>query len=808
MTLRRARPIALIAALAVAPGPVHASTDGPTNDWSLNEYGGSATDRQMLYAGNPGVLMASSPASLLFIGWRRLHGQAVGAEAAEALAVPCCGSLSYGPTDAVTAWLEARKAVAGAALPGNGIDTERPGPNYTSNPNCLDDAFRTATRTLADRAQKHGADSAEVRFWLQAQDSVFQACSKPGVALPPLPDAAPDWLRADYRYQSAALAFYNAEYLAAAEAFAAVAQDAGSPWQGIAPYVRMRALLRRALASKAPADFALAQQAAAAIPADAPMHAAAADLGNMAQLRADPAAAASRLGMALGGADITVQAAPDLKDLQSLDRTAAPELLDWITTFKTGAAAPPESPDSGGTALEQARAADARRVAALAHARDRYAAARDPAWLLAILALAQPEDPAAAVAIADADALEPNAPAYLTALYHRIRLTLATADPAAVRTILDAVLARTDLTGTTRNLFLAERMLVAATMGDMARTALRARICATNADGCKGQDWGYYGLAGGLFDADGDAALKGLGDDARYLIDRMALANRVALGGDASLPAPIRLDIALTNFTRAVLLHDEATVDALSPQLQMLLPVMATEFAGIPKAGRGADRLFAEYLIFAKVPGLRVDLLDYVRPTGAVADFTGTWPNWVVLGAPDPDNIPPAPVLYDNAGYQTVDVPAGTDLGDGHVRIPDVVCKGLCGASGFVPRPMAFLSSSAARATAERRLLPPPGQYDDPANASVDRKGAFPVQTDGRGKRIAAPAGATYVWEFILDYAAKHPQDPRVPEALHWLIHVGHYGQGNNHSGKRAFMLLKSRYPASRWARENPFYYD
>ena len=122
----------LLAACAVsfAPHPARASTDGSPNDWSLNELGGSASDLRLLRAGTPGVLLASSPASLLFIGWRRLHGQAVGEEAAAALAVPCCG-VGGGVSEAVTAWLDARKAVPGApAL--TGIDTERPGPDHTS----------------------------------------------------------------------------------------------------------------------------------------------------------------------------------------------------------------------------------------------------------------------------------------------------------------------------------------------------------------------------------------------------------------------------------------------------------------------------------------------------------------------------------------------------------------------------------------------------------------------------------------------------------------------------------------------------
>lgn len=796
----------LVLAASMAGSAAVASTDGAPNQWSLNELGGSAADLRLLQSGTPGVLLPSAPAPLLFVAWRRLHGLAVGDEALAALAVPCCGTGRAG--DAVTAWLDARKTVPGAP-PLTSLDTERPGPDYTSEPNCLDDAFRTAARTLADRAKAHDAASPEVRSWLDAQDAVFRACAKPVAALPALPDAAPDWLRADRRYQAASLAFYNADYSAAAASFEAIAGDAGSPWREMAPYLRVRALLRRGLATKAAPDLDAARTAAAAVPATAALHRAAADLGNMAQLRGDPAAAAARLDAALTQAALTGQAGTDFKDLQSLGTKApAPEFIDWINTFKTGAAQPPVLPDDRGTPLDRARSADARRVAALAHARDRHGATKDVAWLLAVLALSQPDDPASAPALEAAAALDPASPGFLTALYHRIRLTVATADPAATRALLDPVLARTDLAGTTRNLFAAERMLVAADAGEMARFALRARICAAEADGCRSQDWGYFSAAPGLFDGPAETATRGLGDDASYLIDRMALAPRIALGNDPALPAPIRLDLALTSFARAVLLRDAAAVDALSRQLQVLLPVMAAEFAAIPTAPRGADRQFAEFLVFAKIPGLRLDLLDYSRPTGTVAEFGGSWPNWVVLGKPDPELIPPAPVLYDGAGYGTVDVPAGTNLGEGRVRIPDVVCHGICGAGGFVPRPPPFLADTAARATAERRLLPPPGRYADKGGYIADRRAAFPEQGGTDPKPLAAPPGATYVWDSILDYANKHPQDPRVPEALHWVIHVGRYGQGHNHSGRRAFTLLKSRYPASSWARQNQFYYD
>ena len=203
-----------VVAVAVAFAPAAASTDGSPANWALSEFGGAPAQRQMLYSGTPGVLMGTSPASLLFIGWRRLHGQTVSTAAGEALAVPCCGDTSA--ADPTAAWLDARKAVPGVAALNAPLSTDRPGPDYTSIPNCLADAFGNATRTLQARIASYGADSPDVRSWLAAQDAVFAACAAAVASLPALPDAAPAWLRADHQYQAAALDFYNGAYGAAA----------------------------------------------------------------------------------------------------------------------------------------------------------------------------------------------------------------------------------------------------------------------------------------------------------------------------------------------------------------------------------------------------------------------------------------------------------------------------------------------------------------------------------------------------------------------------------------------------------------
>ena len=183
-----------VLAAAAAFAPAAASTDGSPANWALSEFGGAPAQRQMLYSGTPGVLMGTSPASLLLVGWRRLHGQTVSTAAGEALAVPCCGDNSA--ADPTAPWLETRKTVTGAMTLNGPLATDRPGPDYTSVPNCMADAFLNATRTLQARIGSYGVDSPDVRSWLAGQDAVFAACAAPASRLPGLPDTAPAWLRA------------------------------------------------------------------------------------------------------------------------------------------------------------------------------------------------------------------------------------------------------------------------------------------------------------------------------------------------------------------------------------------------------------------------------------------------------------------------------------------------------------------------------------------------------------------------------------------------------------------------------------
>ncbi|MET3465349.1 hypothetical protein [Variovorax atrisoli] len=110
------------------------------------------------------------------------------------------------------------------------------------------DAFRNATKTLAQRMTRAAGDKSAAPFvlhWLKAQDAVFDTCDKEPGAMPELPAGAPAWLQADHAYQLAARHFYAGDLDDADEAFAAVAADKASPWRDLAAYMRLRVLARQ-----------------------------------------------------------------------------------------------------------------------------------------------------------------------------------------------------------------------------------------------------------------------------------------------------------------------------------------------------------------------------------------------------------------------------------------------------------------------------------------------------------------------------------------------------------------------------------
>jgi hypothetical protein len=105
---------------------------------------------------------------------------------------------------------------------------------------------------------------------------------------------------------------------------------------------------------------------------------------------------------------------------------------------------------------------------------------------------------------------------------------------------------------------------------------------------------------------------------------------------------------------------------------------------------------------------------------------------------------------------------------------------------------------------------------DTPSNPPLP-KDFLPADERAAGaaesKAIAATAaiGPNYLAAHTMDWAQRHPDDPRVPEALHLIVEATHYTEADPKSvtdaSRKAFQLLHARYPDSKWAKLTRYWY-
>ncbi len=506
--------VALVLAL-VGPRVIASGGPPPTPHYVLSSPQ-DAAERTALAEGRIGIVKADASEALLYLDWRALNGLRVGKAAADALASPCCGQP---PSRTMQDWITARRQVPGAQADIYYVPTERQGPDYTTIPTCFDDAFLTATATLNDRVKRYGAGSADVRAWLAGQDGVFQACSTPGVTLPALAPAAPSWLRADRAYQLAAIALYDGRWDEAAKRFAAIARDPASPWQKTGLYLEARATLRGALAARRADAFAAAHAAIDRLTAAPAGTYGRGEVGRMRQIleyHERPAALLMRLDRELGERD----AGPDV----------AVAFRDYMTLSDKAATRP-----EAATGYARCNPRTARRVGPCpgtlaghgqVHLAGRGAGAGRAQESSALV------DAAGQVAATD--------PAWLTVQYHAIRLTMVSTDPARLRERVDRVLARDDLTISDRNIFTALRTQLATSLADFAKVALRSPYCEVGSATCIDSIWP---AGDGLVGRGAAGRFVGFGAEARAIIDRLPLAERMTLAGTR----PSRVNCASTS---------------------------------------------------------------------------------------------------------------------------------------------------------------------------------------------------------------------------------------------------------------------
>jgi hypothetical protein len=676
-------------------------------------------DRAEYVSGHLGVLRPHFYREPLLIAYRHLAGVRWTADEIAGLSPPAevPAVVPTKPT-AVERWLAARARVPGAAKL-DYITQERDlaGPDqFQMFPNCLDDAFTSATATLAERERRWGR-SAQVTEWLRGQDRVFENCSGKTPVIPAaLPAGADKLLAADRQYQSAAAEFYALQFPEAERDFAAVAANGDSPWRGSGAYLATRALIREGTLLKRPEKLREAQSKLATLRSDPHWRDSARGLEDFVAAALDPKAALIQLGAEWAKPGIPNRIDRVLTDYTHIaDRegvelpTAESEVADWIVSFQTGKS--------------------------LDHIIDRWRKGGGDQWLVAALAWADPNNAAVPDAVAAARRLAPTSPAWATATYYGIRLQIQRGETDAARDWADAALATKQTVGV-ENLLRAERLRLVRDWDEFLRYAVRKPAGMTSFE--SGDD-PPDPSAGPALDLDFTTPMN----------RAVPLSDWTRAAQAAALPRSRQEDIAQAGWVRAVLLGDAATARTLGARLRDLRQPAAaamTDYLAHPDS-------FTAAFWMLRLPGLSPILRSGVGRQSELNKIDSFRDNW----------------------WRIDTIPGQLETDRNHEPLHDLYPPGEIGPREFLP--------------------------------ATDRSAG-----EAQYKRLTASAatGVNYLCGIAIEFAKSHPQDPRVPEALHLAVRATRYGITDDAShafSKQAFEILHRRYPNSEWAKNTKYYY-
>jgi hypothetical protein len=214
-----------------------------TAAWATGEFiqeirffsrsGMDTEDNLAYFHGRLGILRPTFDDNRLFAAYRQMMGGTFTDAQARQLLARCCDAPGA-DDDTLTTWTDARKRVLGP--PPAQKDTparQRPPEIAALDASCFPNAYRNAAATLLERIKQHGAGDPAVREWTIGEDAVLANCMADSAPPADVPNA-PAWLQADRAYQVATAYFYRYDYAHAGELYAAIGQDAASPWRKLA----------------------------------------------------------------------------------------------------------------------------------------------------------------------------------------------------------------------------------------------------------------------------------------------------------------------------------------------------------------------------------------------------------------------------------------------------------------------------------------------------------------------------------------------------------------------------------------------
>jgi len=628
--------------------------------------------------------------------------------------------------------------------------------------NCLPDSFRTAAETLRERQRQFGESSPFLADWLAAQDQVFANCGDdflkklghepfiPGEAA----GDAPAILHADRAYQIAAAHFYSGEFVESAKRFSSIGDDAQSPWHSIAPYLAGRALLREGTVNSQGTSF----QVQDFEKAEAQFH----------KVLADPSRkewhqAAERL---INFIELRLHPAVREQELAAALRAPDPThfeqnlrdfdyLLDRCNLDGSCSTTASRKPVALDDLTAWIRTFQRNDPEAQVQAVSRWRETRSTPWFVAAITNAHSNTPAVDELLSQARNIAPNSPAFVLANFHRARILVEGGMTQEARTELDSFLKQSalDLPASSLNLFLSLRLFLASDLGEFLRYSVRLPAAVYGGGG----DWGASSTRWQESDytRDPEFAKGMLGEDARVVLQgQVPLRDLIRAAETTTLPDPVRRSIAQAAWVRAILLDNTQATASVTPILKQLSPQLSKDLTQVLATPPGPQRRFVAAITILRFPGLSPDVTNLLPERGELSKMDHYRRNWW----PDQDD---PERRARNLGERD---PLRVLYPSGRVDVP-----------GFEP------PTGRARAAAEWQQL----------------------------ARVST--GPNYLSSVVLTWAKSHPEDPRVPEALHLCVRSSRWGQVDDQTGsfsKAAFEFLHKHYQDNEWTKRTPYWFN
>ncbi len=720
-------------------------------------------------AGDLGVLQPTYARSYLFVAYRYLAGVGLEAEEQKQMASLWQHRLRTEPQEPgnntpLLMWVAARKKITNAEPPQNiEIYKDLQNGDFYSYANCTKDTFQTAIKTLEERVSKYGATSPQVKEWLDAQDKVFINCSGDTPIIPPAASAnAPAWLRADRDYQIAAANFYAAKFDDAEKLFTAIAADKASPWRTLAPFLSARSLVRKATLTveEGKTDTATLRQAETRLKAvlndntQSGIHPSAKRILNFVNLKLQPEAQLHELALAVMQKNSGKTIWQDTYDYTTLmSRYVTDDLDDFSDEKKKFEKLPTIGRNDDVT--DWLLVYQVMDKAAFNYSLQKWAKTASLPWLLAAISKADAQSPRLADLVTAAAKVPATSPAYATAIYHTLRLTIATGKKDEARRLLDSLLSTNKLPASTVNQFLALRMKVAQNLDEFLKYAQRKPAALSyNDDG--------FELPSDL-QSEENATLKEFAkgrvafdiDAAAAINLRMPLSVLKDAAATRTLPAYLRRNLAQAAFVRAVVLDDEAIGKEAATILQSLAPELKDNLTAYQTAASGNDKKLAGLYLILKVPGLETYVDSGVGRLTTLAEIDNYRDNWWC------------------ARYLTAEAKLNNTLSEDRQNQS---------AASEVAYPYPDFLTEAQKATAKKELTQLQGLGDAP----------------------------NYLCAQTVRFATVKGTDPRLPEMLHLAVRATRYGCTNEQTGKfskQAYDVLHQKYPKNEWAAKTKYWF-